>query len=161
MVFYNHNIEMCENIPRYLDLGYYKAENGMPFTISSNLIYALTQAIESISKQSTFYSSINENSIAIRTIFDRCGLQIVNKSGRISPAVVTIQLPESVSSVEFGKNLEKYNCFISYKSGYLVERNWIQTFVTRNTTEQKVSVFAHLMKECFASIEMKEQQYIS
>ncbi len=47
MVFYNHEIlPVSKNIPRYLDIGLYSISEGIPFTISSNLIYALKKALE-------------------------------------------------------------------------------------------------------------------
>ena len=40
MVYYNHTVKPApESLPRCLDLGYYAVENGVPFTISSNLVY--------------------------------------------------------------------------------------------------------------------------
>ena len=49
MVFYNHDLASAPKaLPRYLDLGYYAAQGGMPFTQSSNLLYALQTALTRI-----------------------------------------------------------------------------------------------------------------
>src|SRR6185503_4695741 len=49
MVFYNHEIAPAPKVlPRYLDLGYYAAQSGIPFTHSSNLLYALRTALRRI-----------------------------------------------------------------------------------------------------------------
>jgi aspartate aminotransferase-like enzyme len=42
------------------------------------------------------------------------------------PAVVTIALPDVHSSVSIGDALKNQGVLISYQSGYLLERNWIQ-----------------------------------
>jgi hypothetical protein len=55
--------------------------------------------------------------------------------------LITIELPGEVNSVELGRYLEGRNCFISYNSGYLVKKNWIQTFITRNTTIGEIQRF--------------------
>src|SRR5574341_1159104 len=46
MVFYNHDLlPDSSTLPRYLDLGLYAARDGVPFTISSNLVQALHAAL--------------------------------------------------------------------------------------------------------------------
>src|SRR5262245_57152931 len=48
MVFYHHELQPAPGLPRYLDLGYYAAQQGVPFTTSSNLLYALQTALKRI-----------------------------------------------------------------------------------------------------------------
>ncbi len=42
------------------------------------------------------------------------------------PSVVTLALPRSHSSEEIGDQLKDRGVLVSYQSGYLLERNWIQ-----------------------------------
>ena len=43
-----------------------------------------------------------------------------------APAIVTIALPRETSAEELGEQLEREGHLLSYRSGYLVTRNWIQ-----------------------------------
>src|SRR5262245_28095391 len=55
MVFYNHNILPAPRaLPRYLDLGYYAAQQGVPFTHSSNLVAALRTALKRVQWKEKF-----------------------------------------------------------------------------------------------------------
>jgi aspartate aminotransferase-like enzyme len=141
MVFHNHPIGISTQIPKYLDLGFTESEDGVPFTISSNLVYALLKAVESLWDQEAIFSVIREKSELMRKGFRSTNFRIVNDELISSPALITIELPGEVNSVELGRYLEGRNCFISYNSGYLVKKNWIQTFITRNTTIGEIQRF--------------------
>lgn len=145
MVFYNHEIAESSNIPKYFDLGFYRSENGVPFTLSSNLVYALKRAIEALKNTTDIFSSIHLNSLTIKEVMLNAGLNVINEHGSTSPALITIELPDDISSIALGDALEKEGCLISYKSSYLVRRNWVQTFVTRNTSHEEVAQFVHVM----------------
>src|ERR1041385_7458953 len=55
MVFYNHKlIPAPKALPRYLDLGLYAANDGVPFTHSSNMLNALQAALRRPSWQKRF-----------------------------------------------------------------------------------------------------------
>ncbi len=157
MVFYNHEVKASTNIARYLDLGYYRSEQGIPFTVSSCVAYALKCAVESLDEQPDFYATIAQYSKIIRAELERLGFTIMNDLSVSSPSVITVALPEYIDSVEFGKRLEQSNCFISYKSGYLIKRNLIQTYVTRNTTRHQVDGFLDLVNACNDSFKMKKE----
>ena len=43
-----------------------------------------------------------------------------------SPAVLSIALPGEISSKSIGWQLQKSGYLLSYKSAYLLQRNWIQ-----------------------------------
>lgn len=148
IVFYNHEVAVSPNIARYLDLGFYRAEKGIPFTISSCLAYALKEALESIEREPNFYDTIAQHSKTIRAELEHLEFNILNDLAISSPAVITVQLPPYINSVEFGQFLEDKNCFISYKSGYLIRRNLIQTYVTRNTTQAHIDAFIDLVNIC-------------
>jgi aspartate aminotransferase-like enzyme len=48
MVFYHHDPVPSARLPRYLDLGQYASQQGIPFTFSSNLLHALHAAIKRV-----------------------------------------------------------------------------------------------------------------
>jgi aspartate aminotransferase-like enzyme len=141
MVFHNHEIKESAYIPKYLDLGFTESENGIPFTVSSNLVYALLKAMASLENPETVFTDIKEKSKLMRTGLERSNFKIINDETISSPAIITIELPGNLSGVELGKSLADRNCFISYNSGYLVKKNWVQTFITRNTAAEKIRLF--------------------
>ena len=126
MVFYNHEIQPISNrIPRYLDLGLYSTSKGIPFTISSNLLYALKKAVEVVNPNHR-YQEILGLSSWLRQRLNRIGFKILADEPNASPALITIALPGWISSPNLGKRLEEEGYLLSYRSEYLLKRNWIQ-----------------------------------
>jgi len=126
MVFYNHEIQPISNrIPRYLDLGLYSTSKGIPFTISSNLLYALKKAVEVVNPNHR-YQEILALSSWLRQRLNRIGFKILADEANASPALITIALPGWISSPNLGKRLEEEGYLLSYRSEYLLKRNWIQ-----------------------------------
>ncbi len=113
-------------LPRYLDLSLYEGSEGPPFTVSSNLLYALREALVCEEEWKARYAAIKELSAFVRQRLQRSGLGVVSPEGHESPALVTIALPAEVSSQELGPELEKSGYFLNWRSTYLVRRNWVQ-----------------------------------
>jgi aspartate aminotransferase-like enzyme len=124
MVFYHHELAPAP-LPRYLDLGYYAAQAGIPFTHSSNLIFALQTALNRIDWPEKF-AQIAGVGAWLRGRLREVGLQVVAPDAHAAPAVVTIALPSDVASKTIGGLLKRGGCLLSYNSGYLLQRNWIQ-----------------------------------
>lgn len=126
MVFYDHELAPAPtSLPRYFDLGYYAAQSGIPFTHSSNLVYALQTALRRIRWQEKF-DQIGEAVVGLRRRLREAGLQIVAPDAHASPAVVTIALSRDISSTAIGLALKEAGYLLNYNCGYLLERNWIQ-----------------------------------
>ena len=77
MVFYNHDLQISPKIARYLDLGYYRTNEGIPFTVSSCLAYALKKAVKSLNN-TDFFERIAEHSKVIRAELKRLDFKIMN-----------------------------------------------------------------------------------
>jgi len=126
MVFYNHDLAPAPKaLPRYLDLGYYAAQAGIPFTHSSNLIFALQKALNRLDWPEKF-AQIAEVGAWLRGRLREVGLQVVAPDAHAAPAVVTIALPSDIPSKTIGGLLKRAGCLLSYNSAYLLQRNWIQ-----------------------------------
>ena len=126
LVFYNHQVApQPDRLPPYLDLGLYAARNGVPFTGSSNLLFALQKSLalldldERLRSLACFAGSLRQ---ALR----RHGLRLIGPDEEVTPAVVTIAVPPEVNSVTLGDRLREAGYWLSYQSQYLVERNWVQ-----------------------------------
>ncbi len=116
---------MLGDVPRCLDLGYYIKKDGMPFTLSSNLVLALRASLRSKSWPLR-YRDIKHEMADIRAMARQYGLRVIADDQCASPAILTIELPESVDSLEIADKLEQRGYLLSSQSEYLVARNWIQ-----------------------------------
>jgi aspartate aminotransferase-like enzyme len=125
MVFYHDPVAASASLPRYLDLGYYAAHEGIPFTVSSNLVFALQSALMT-RRWNDSNARITALSKWLRTELRMMGLNLVAPEACASPAVITIALPPWQSSEEAGTFMERRGFLLSYYSGYLLARNWIQ-----------------------------------
>lgn len=126
LVFHHHDFAPAPNdLPCSLDLGIYQASQGIPFTIQSNLVYALFAALKSHDWEKRF-EEVRCWSKAIRRKLAEIDVPILAPDACAMPAVVTIALPPIHSSEAIGDMLKQHGILISYRSNYLLERNWIQ-----------------------------------
>ncbi|SDO71583.1 aminotransferase class V-fold PLP-dependent enzyme [Desulforhopalus singaporensis] len=126
MVFHDNDLAAApRHIPCVLDLGIYQQKNGVPYTIQTNLVYALLAAVQSQDWMKRF-SEIENWSRSIRCQLNQIGAPVLASESCAMPSVVTINLPANCSSLEIGDRLKERGILVSYHSGYLLERNWIQ-----------------------------------
>ncbi|HPU55032.1 MAG TPA: aminotransferase class V-fold PLP-dependent enzyme, partial [Verrucomicrobiota bacterium] len=138
MVFHHHDVAPePERLPRYLDLGYYARQQGVPFTFSSNLLHALHAATKHVDWEKRF-RDIVDLSAFLRQRLIELGFQLVGSDAVTSPAVVTIAVPPDGSSTQMAKSLQEAGYLISYNSEYLQKRNWVQICLMGECTREKV-----------------------
>ena len=89
----------------------------------SNLVVALDAALEIFTAE--YYAGVARLARQMRGTLRRMGLDLIAADSSI-PTVTTIALPPAVNSVTLGDSLLEAGYELSYKSGYLVKRNWIQ-----------------------------------
>jgi aspartate aminotransferase-like enzyme len=75
------------------------------------------------------------------------GFSIVAPDSYASPGVITIALPETISSERLGRQLEEAGYFLSYKSKYLLKRNWIQICLMGECSKEKMVPLMDLLKQ--------------
>lgn len=146
-VFYNYEIEKSVNtLPRYLDLGFFSSSNGVPFTFSSNHLYALKRSLELIDVESKFEQRerIASN---IRSALQRAGLQVLGDGEVCSPAVITFRLPDSINSEKLGADLERKGYLLSYRSEYLLKRNFMQIALMGEIFPERIGELLELITE--------------
>ena len=113
------------SLPRYLDLGYYAANDGVPFTQSSNLLSALLAALKRYETAQPFAETA-ELARWLRPRLRELGFRILAPDDQSSPAVITLVLPEGLRSQQVGDELQTAGLWLSYQSEYLRQRNWVQ-----------------------------------
>lgn len=138
LVFHHHELKSApDRLPRYLDLGYYVAQGGIPFTLSSNLLHALHAAIRRVDWVRRF-AEIREWSDYSRGRLRESGLEVVGSKAVNSPAVITLALPPEMDSVKFGDAMQEAGFLLSYNSEYLRDKNWLQFCFMGECTHEKV-----------------------
>ena len=146
MVFHNHDVAPePEQLPRYLDLGYYGQQNGVPFTFSSNLLHALRAAIKHVDWEHRFRATA-ELSQLLRGELAELGFELIGGETTISPGVVTVVLPADLNSVKFGELIQEAGYLLSYNSEYLRRKNWIQICLMGECTREKVVSLLNAVK---------------
>jgi len=150
MVFYNHKLTTAPKaLPRYLDLGFYAANDGVPFTHSSNMLNALQAALRRPSWQKRFEQLV-ETCAWLRTQLRDAGFDVVAGEDIASPAVVTLGLPREVSARMVGDKLHEAGYLLSYASEYLLRRNWIQISLMGECSRNAIQpLIDKLVKLCF------------
>jgi len=146
MVFHNHDLQPAPDfLPCVLDLGIYHASDGIPYTIQSNLVYALLAALKAHDWDKRF-DDVRGWSTAIRRKLAAIDAPILAPDSCAMPAVVTIALPEIHSSETIGDLLKEHGILISYRSNYLLERNWIQACMM-GAEHKPAEKFVRLLKK--------------
>jgi aspartate aminotransferase-like enzyme len=147
MVFYNHTLTAApKRLPRYLDLGYYAAQSGVPFTHSSNLVYALQTALNRTDWNDKF-SQIAAIAIWLRQRLRELGLPLVASDAHASPAVATMALPPDINSARLGQQLRDAGYLLSYNSSYLLQRNWIQICLMGEWCKDTLTLLPNLIAD--------------
>jgi aspartate aminotransferase-like enzyme len=161
IIFYNHEIVPAQHaLPRYLDLALYAACDGVPFTTSSNLLYALRSAIERFDPSR--FQATGALASWLRSELKKTGFRLVGVSGPNSPAVTTIELPETISSEWVGRKLNEAGFQLSYRSRYLRERNWIQICLMGEVDQESlVPLLALLSRLCAAASPQEKEAHLS
>jgi aspartate aminotransferase-like enzyme len=138
MVFYNHELRgPAEKLPRYLDLGLYADQAGIPFTFSSNLLHALHAATRKVPWESRF-RTILELSTWLRGRLVELGFDLVGNVAQCSPAVITLAMPPDVDSVKIGNMMQESGYLLSYHSEYLRRKNWLQICLMGECAQDKL-----------------------
>jgi aspartate aminotransferase-like enzyme/GNAT superfamily N-acetyltransferase len=146
MVFHNHDFHPSpDDLPCVLDLGIYQEKEGIPYTVQSNLIYALLAALRAHDWDKRF-AEVRDWSKSIRRSLAEINAPILAPDFCAMPAVVTIVLPEIHSSEAIGDMLKDHGVLVSYRSSYLLERNWIQACMM-GAEHKPAEKFVRLLKK--------------
>jgi len=139
MVFYNHVVKSSDKkLPRYLDLGTYAENGGVPFTVLSNLVGALNASL----KTGDIKKKCEQNRVVsawLRNEIRDMGLPILVDGQNAAPCVMTICMPDRLNSMQIGSQLEDRGFFTHYKSSYLKKRNWLQICLMGDLSREVLS----------------------
>ncbi|HEY5551060.1 MAG TPA: hypothetical protein VIK52_04180, partial [Opitutaceae bacterium] len=75
----------------------------------------------------------------LRAGFRKLGFAIVAPDAHACPAIVTVAMSEPGAAARLGDRLERAGFILSYRSRYLMDRNWIQACLMGAITEADVA----------------------
>jgi len=121
IVFSNIEFLLKKEVPVYFDLSHYSRKEGIPFTISSNLVKALSVSIE---------QKLTDDQFDLVQHYCKQFFSILNEYAwipfsRVDTRVYTID-GSKISKQSFIKNMEQRKLLFSHESDYLKARNWMQ-----------------------------------
>jgi aspartate aminotransferase-like enzyme len=144
MVFHDYQPQLAgDRLPGYLDLGHWAKYQSVPHTHSSNLVFALAEAVRRATPERM--AQIAENAAWLRRELRMRGFGLVAPESVASPAIVTMVLDEGMSAAELGEELEIRGYWLSYRSSYLLERNWIQASLLGNPERASLEKLLHVL----------------
>ncbi len=112
--------------PRCLDLAPYVGTEGVPFTMSSLLVGALAEAVTTTDWPAR-YAAIAAADAELRLLMRRTGHRPVVGGRLRSPAVCTWITRPGTDAAAAAAVLERRGFLVSWQSGYLRTRGWLQT----------------------------------
>jgi aspartate aminotransferase-like enzyme len=125
LVFHAEAIEPAPHLPHYLDLGSYAQSGSVPFTTSTNLVSALAASLARSARRDGF-AARRTLAAWLRPRLEELGFIIMAPQPIAAPMVLTLQPPPGITALVLGEALEGREIWLSYRSGYLVERNLLQ-----------------------------------
>ncbi|MBY0572698.1 MAG: aminotransferase class V-fold PLP-dependent enzyme [Undibacterium sp.] len=137
IVCYSHEVTPDSSLPRYLDLGYYRACSGVPYTHSYNLVAALHQALKRLNIERRIID-IQSDSHYLRAALEKENIHCINAPHQSSPAVLSIQIGVGISSLACGQAMEKAGFLLSYRSAYLIQSNLLQICLMGETNRAQL-----------------------
>jgi aspartate aminotransferase-like enzyme len=149
LVFHAAAIDPNPDLPQYLDLGFYARSGSVPFTTSTNLVSALAASLARFTRRDGF-AERRELAAWARPRLESLGFTIMASEEIAAPMVLTLIPPRGSDALSLGEKLEDEGIWLSYRSGYLVERNLIQICLMgehhRGELEELLAVLTRLGK---------------
>ncbi|GKV70457.1 acetyltransferase [Sporosarcina sp. NCCP-2716] len=151
IVFYNEHLSPDTAIPRYLDVGSYEAAGGIPYTQSSNLLFALDAALVNLSEAADgHFEQVRLAARQMRTGAESLGFTVLAPEEATSPGVLTLVPPSGLSARALGDDLFLNGFRMHYESGYLAERNWLQAALMTVPDEADITRFLDVLQKLAA-----------
>jgi aspartate aminotransferase-like enzyme len=112
-------------IPKYMNLKFHTDTNLVPYTISTNLFYALVHAFKGITNYN-HHQKIKDISNFIYTKLKDIGFTFLGNESTMMPGIISIVCPPEINSHQLGVELEKNNFYVNFGGSYLVKGNYFQ-----------------------------------
>ncbi len=140
-----HVISGDRQLSRYFDLSCYDRENGVPYTISSNAIYALSAALNNSNWDRRFVN-VKQWSEELREKIEGLGFRVLAGTSCRAPHITTIILPEDIPSMALGRKMANAGFLVSYRSEYLLRKNHVQICFMGECQQPTNELVYHLLQ---------------
>jgi aspartate aminotransferase-like enzyme len=140
LVFHDRPVAPSAELPHYLDLGSYARAESVPFTTSTNLAAALAASLDRGAGLDGFAARCGLASW-LRPRLEALDVRLMAPEAIAAPAVLTLVLPPGVPACELGEALEAEGIWLSYRSGYLIERNLLQICLMGEHDRTELEIF--------------------
>ncbi|MCC6694527.1 MAG: aminotransferase class V-fold PLP-dependent enzyme [Candidatus Hydrogenedentes bacterium] len=155
MVFHNHQVNAApDRLPPCLDLGFFAENHGVPFTISSNLVYALSAALDVLDVEEKNRRA-TRLSKRLRRRLETSGFMVVGPEEHSFPAIVTVAIPRAIETAVLGWRLEEHGFLVNFNSKYLLEHNWIQVALMGPVSWHQLERFCASLESLCPSIKRR------
>ena len=124
IVFQGASVPGRGAVPRSLDLAFFDATNGMPYSASSPLLQALYAALSALDPAARSTEAKRGHRQLLEGL--PTDVEVVAPAGQELWGVVTLRLPDWIRSEWLGHSLEELGYHTGYRSAYLSARNWLQ-----------------------------------
>jgi len=147
MVFHDYTPKSePARLPGYLDLGHWHESASVPHTHSSNLVNALAVAVSLATSERM--QRIADNAAWLRASLVEAGFRVLALGDSASPGIVTVVMggDTGMKAAELGDELEMRGFWLSYRSCYLLECNWIQVALLGDPEREKLEKLVRVMR---------------
>lgn len=134
-------------LPRYLDLWLYLAP-GVPFTLSSSLLAALSVAVETLTPETRFSDTRETSEWLCRKLLE-VGIKPLAAEAIRFPGAITLPVPQRLNACALGQALSRDGWLLSFQSNYLRERNWIQICLLGHSERAELEPLPGLLATLF------------
>jgi aspartate aminotransferase-like enzyme len=97
----------------------------------------------------------------LRRAMESRGWRVLADARYASPAVHTLIPPAGVSARALGERLRDTGWLISFESGYLCERNWLQVCLMGHYTPEALRAFPAALDRCADTTAVKRPLHVT
>jgi aspartate aminotransferase-like enzyme len=144
IIFSNMERLSSTEIPLYFDLAHYDIKDGVPYTISSNLVKALNVATKQKFHHEQREMIEDYTQYCYSFLSERKALPFNNSGSK----VFTISSPAGITN-DIVNKLKKEQVILSYESEYLRRKNWCQIALLGYYQESELRYFLDVLKRPF------------
>jgi aspartate aminotransferase-like enzyme len=147
MVYFENEVLDLQTkaIPKYMNLKHHTNTNLVPYTISTNLFYALQTAFKGINRPS-HRNNIIKLGEYIYNELQQLGFTFLGNRDDMMPGMISIICPNHVNSYDLGVELEKNNFYVNYGGAYLREANYFQICIMGHQTFENAKKIVDFLK---------------
>jgi aspartate aminotransferase-like enzyme len=134
LLFCNNPILESSSLPLYLNLFHADANRGVPFTLSSNLLLALNEAVKQNLNEGKWQKLAQYSSQVYSCLNGLQRIPFAKPDSRIFTIV-----PQKGNAQEIARRFSDNNIQVSYQSDYLITNNWLQIALLGSYDESEIN----------------------